>query len=719
MKKKGFTLIELLAVILILGIIALIAIPTINNILKEARIGALQRSLEQIYSGIEKYYSIEAIKGEEEPSGHIIDLTDESTFKKLEIKSQTYKKGYAYLSKTGDIFLYASDTKLCGYTDEDKKIVVEENKDACGVKKEIKYVEDLVELSNEVNNGDYKFITTYVLQNNIDFNDDASYKNPSSTEYGDFNKDGTVKSIKEEVTTGTGFYPIGTTEYFFGNIDGNNKAIKNLYINRSSDYQGLIGAAYLGNYENLELTGNITSRKYSGLLSGIAEFATFKNIKLQGSLISSTGKTLGLLGGSFSSSNIMNINASGTVDVYDENAGGIIGLANDKTIIKDSTVNVTVKGNEDIGGIVGDAEEETRIINCVLEGSVIGTGSNPEDIGGIVGEATSEVIIKNNNVNANIEGYHDVGGIIGEGKENIKIINSISQGNVVGTGTGSYSLGGIAGSINNSALIDDCQSNTTISGAINIGGIVGDSDGESTDKYPIVQNSSFLGIINITEGNGSGIGGIIGLNRGHIYNSHSNGTINISSIPTTCIGGIVGDNGRKDMDYSYILVDSSYFNGTINISGFGLTVGSLVGHNGEATEYESIPKYLTLKNSYSISNVSGYSQIGLIGENIMHIENVFNGGQVTGDDVTGNIIASNSATNATCTNCHSIVQTNTITNTLGTTHTAVTSDLLKNTVKLGNAFKYENGYYPLLYKRKNDGTYSNELVRGQTKIAIN
>jgi prepilin-type N-terminal cleavage/methylation domain-containing protein len=33
--KKGFTLIELLAVILIFEIIALIAIPTVNNILKE------------------------------------------------------------------------------------------------------------------------------------------------------------------------------------------------------------------------------------------------------------------------------------------------------------------------------------------------------------------------------------------------------------------------------------------------------------------------------------------------------------------------------------------------------------------------------------------------------------------------------------------------------------------------------------------------------------
>ena len=62
MKRNGFTLIELLAVILILGIIALIAIPTVNNILKESRTGAWKSTASQMTKAAENYYQLQVIK---------------------------------------------------------------------------------------------------------------------------------------------------------------------------------------------------------------------------------------------------------------------------------------------------------------------------------------------------------------------------------------------------------------------------------------------------------------------------------------------------------------------------------------------------------------------------------------------------------------------------------------------------------------------------------
>lgn len=50
MRKKGFTLIELLAVIVILGILALIIVPVISNIIDDARKEAAKRSVENYVS---------------------------------------------------------------------------------------------------------------------------------------------------------------------------------------------------------------------------------------------------------------------------------------------------------------------------------------------------------------------------------------------------------------------------------------------------------------------------------------------------------------------------------------------------------------------------------------------------------------------------------------------------------------------------------------------
>ena len=55
MKKKGFTLIELIAVIVVLAIITLIAVPIISKVVDKARKGAAEESALNYIDAVEKY----------------------------------------------------------------------------------------------------------------------------------------------------------------------------------------------------------------------------------------------------------------------------------------------------------------------------------------------------------------------------------------------------------------------------------------------------------------------------------------------------------------------------------------------------------------------------------------------------------------------------------------------------------------------------------------
>ena len=129
LNRKGFTLIELLAVILILGIIALIAIPTVNNILKEARRGAFSSTLTNIEKAIENECTLSQIKNKD--INYTYTITDGIISPSVEIKGDLpdgtiyvdgeCKVNYTLYNNNFSAIKENDETKI-----EDKKIYTED-----------------------------------------------------------------------------------------------------------------------------------------------------------------------------------------------------------------------------------------------------------------------------------------------------------------------------------------------------------------------------------------------------------------------------------------------------------------------------------------------------------------------------------------------------------------------------------------------------------------
>ena len=196
-----------------------------------------------------------------------------------------------------------------------------------------------------------------------------------------------------------------------GTFDGNNKTIKNLYINSTESSQGLFG--YINN-----------TRKLS-------TYTCIKNIKFENVDITSTGSETGALAAVVQDiDEVSNIHVlSGTI-TGKRSVGGIVGRSTRSKI-----TNVTNKatiinyGSDNTGGIAGSINGST-LTSCANYGEIIDDKEESYYVGGLTGFSQASSTISNCANYANIRGGYQVGGIVGKMKEGT-LENSFTSGNII------------------------------------------------------------------------------------------------------------------------------------------------------------------------------------------------------------------------------------------------------------------------------------------------
>ncbi len=384
---------------------------------------------------------------------------------------------------------------------------------------EIWCIEDLVAFSNMVNgsgikleNGEAVQITSpnnfsgkyVVVKTNLNFKSTLSYQDSERTDFGDINGDESDgNTLMNEMTTGTGFKPIGVSSNFSGNFDGGGYTISNMYIaNNSLSYIGLFGRVSSGTVKNCTVSGSITRTGTSlvrlGGIAGYISASTIENcesnvsIKVEDTTYCYVGGIIGYGDASgYSGTRIVNCENNGSIEIDNTDLstgylyiGGIVGSKN-YCLIKScsNTGNIDIKdtasGNVYVGGIVGNADQKEVIMDTYNEGNITYKGSSSRlRLGGVFG-------------------YQVYGYIYNIYNTGIITVENIGSSTTVG-GIGGNHYSGYFGCAYNLGEINV----TTSSSTIEVGGILGCANYTNTIVY-----TYSIGKINCSNGNVGSIAG--------------------------------------------------------------------------------------------------------------------------------------------------------------------------------------------------------------------
>ncbi len=467
---------------------------------------------------------------------------------------------------------------------------------------QIKIIENLVDLSILTNEGNTFEGEYFAMAKSLNFASSSSYGDSTRIDYGDINEDNTTEGLLTELTrvTGKGFTPIGTVDNsFYGNFDGANYTLSNIYINNSTlPAVGLFGSLNGASLENLELTGTVktTSGANTGAFSGRAWGTTSFSDLTNRVTVTSTSSSSAV--------------------------AGIVGIVNGNSSVTDCSNYGAISGGNSTSGIVGVnyTSSTLTVANCQNNGTI--TSALGVYTGGIVArdnDASSETIINN-------------------------CVNNNSVKNNIPDGTTAY-FGGIMGlahgglQINNSSNIHDIGSDIVDSSNVKyIGGVLGVS---YSAAEVTLNNCHNTGLIT----GGSIVGGVLGLNRKSTIINECYNTGNISTTSnysSTIVGGVVGYNyANSNSGNSKLIILNSYNEGTINSP---KTAGGVIAATAAANSSNNATSMVI--NCYNTGGITGTTYArgisGNDGYGITRINNVYNYGTITSSTVHG--VSSHSGT---------------------------------------------------------------------------
>jgi len=233
---------------------------------------------------------------------------------------------------------------------------------------------------------------------------------------------------------------------FRGTLDGGNHIIKNLFISRSTDNQGLFSI----------ITG-----------------ATISNIKIIGVIINAGScNNIGALAGDMKYGNISNCNVvllSDSKLLGNNNVGGLLGsMGNgyaDKKMISQCSVKTEgtcIIGESNIGGILGYYRESYNgeMARCIFDGSLKGS----KKVGGIIGfQQYGKLTLKQCASSGSVAGDSYVGGLFGSCEHNGSGCTYIYGSKaVVAISVASGYAGGLFGGDSKYMNIIACYANGTV-----------------------------------------------------------------------------------------------------------------------------------------------------------------------------------------------------------------------------------------------------------------